>query len=113
MKQSSIKADLDISFLKTKVNLLEETLNSKTKDLETLEAFKENNTHLLSLLDKYDDKLSQMQDDIDVRDLKINELIDKYEHGETGKTPFLITYRNKFGYCRIKGKIFNWTTRKV
>mmetsp|Transcript_4037 Transcript_4037/g.3372 ORF Transcript_4037/g.3372 Transcript_4037/m.3372 type:complete len:136 (+) Transcript_4037:564-971(+) len=81
MNQSAIKHDLELSFLKTKVNLLEETLNNKTKDLETLEAFKENNSHLLSLLDKYDDKLSYMQDDIDIRDLRINEFVEKYENG--------------------------------
>ena len=79
MKQVSIKSDLETSFLKTKVKLLEETLDNKGKDLESLDAFKENNSHLLSLLDKYDEKLAEMQDDIDIRDLKINEMIEKYE----------------------------------
>lgn len=85
IQQNSIRSDLELSFLKTKVSLLEETLNNKTKDLETLDSFKENNAHLLSLLDKYDIKLTQMQDDLDVRDLKINDLLEKYEKGEPGK----------------------------
>ena len=57
-------------------------MNNKANDLKTLEAFKENNAHLLELLDKYDVKLSQMQDDIDVRDLRINQLVEKYLGGE-------------------------------
>ncbi len=57
-----------MSFLQTKVTLLEETLSSKNKDLETLDAFRDNNAHLLSLLDRYDEKLIEMQNDIDIRD---------------------------------------------
>lgn len=85
INQKSIKSDLEVSFLKTKVNLLEETLNNKTNDLKTLEAFKENNAHLLELLDKYDIKLSQMQDDIDVRDLRISQLVEKYQDSTKGR----------------------------
>lgn len=83
LSQESIKYDLELSFLKTKVKLLEETLNNRSKDLKTLEAFKENNTHLLQVLDKYDIKLTKLQEDIDVRDLRIHELLEKHE--EDGK----------------------------
>ena len=43
----------------------------------------------MKLLEKYDVKLSQMQDDIDVRDLRINELIEKYEDTSQGKPTLL------------------------
>ena len=84
IKQNDIKFDLELSFLKTKVGLLEETLNNKANDLKSLDSFKENNSHLMKLLEKYDVKLSQMQDDIDVRDLRINELIEKYDDQSKG-----------------------------
>ena len=84
LKQNSIKFDLELSFLKTKVGLLEETLNNKSTELKSLDSYKDNNNHLMKLLEKYDVKLSQMQDDIDVRDLRINELIEKYNDSRKG-----------------------------
>jgi len=38
--QTTIKHDLELSFYKTKVNLLSQTLTSKMEDLKTLDAFK-------------------------------------------------------------------------
>ena len=90
LSQESIKYDLELSFLKTKVKLLEETLNHRSKDLKTLEAFKENNTHLLQVLDKYDIKLTKMQEDIDVRDLRIHELLEKHEEDGKGTTNYTL-----------------------
>ena len=75
---------MELSFLKTKVGLLEETLNNRTNEFKNYDTLKSNNTDLLQLLEKYDSKLSQMQDDIDVRDLRINDLIETYQDGTNG-----------------------------
>lgn len=58
--------------------------------MKTLEAFKENNTHLLQVLDKYDIKLTKMQEDIDVRDLRIHELLEKHEEDGKGTTNYTL-----------------------
>lgn len=53
-KQQAIKTDLEISHFKVKTRLLQETLENKNKELETMEELKRNNKQLLSLLEKYD-----------------------------------------------------------
>lgn len=50
--KTNIKHDLEVSFLKTKVGLLEETLNTKIEEIKALENFKENNAQLLELVEK-------------------------------------------------------------
>jgi hypothetical protein len=72
-KQENIKIDLETSHLKVKTRLLQETLENKNKDLESLDSFKHNNEQLLKLLERYDEKVIEMQTEIDVRDLRIKE----------------------------------------
>ena len=55
---------------------MQETLENKNKDIETLDSFKKNNEQLLWLLERYDHKVIEMQTEIDVRDLRIKELED-------------------------------------
>ncbi|CAI2378258.1 unnamed protein product [Moneuplotes crassus] len=116
IKQTEIKCDLETSFLQTKVTLLEEALNSKNKDLETLDAFKENNSHLLALLDKYDQKMVDMQNDIDIRDLKIDHLVSLYEKEDKEADFNLLESKIRFllellDYC--KQKLEDETNRKI
>jgi hypothetical protein len=72
-KQENIKIDLETSHLKVKTRLLQETLENKNKDLESLDSFKHNNEQLLKLLERYDEKVIEMQTEIDVRDLRIKD----------------------------------------
>lgn len=69
-KQLAIKTDLEVSNLKIKTKLLQETLENRNKDCETLNSFKKNNEQLLCLLERYDHKVIEMQTEIDVRDLR-------------------------------------------
>lgn len=57
---------MDLQREKVKVKLLEETLsknNDSKKDLE------KSNKQLIYLLEKYDDKVTELQNDIDLKDL--------------------------------------------
>lgn len=65
--------------MKVKTKLLQETLENKNRDLDTLESFKRNNEQLLVLLERYDHKVIEMQTEIDVRELRIKELEEKEE----------------------------------
>ena len=47
---------------------LKEALTKRNKEFEMLES---NNKQLLYLLEKYDAKVTEMQEDIDLKDLKI------------------------------------------
>ena len=53
-----------------KIKLLEETLNRRNKDINLAE---DNNRQLLSLLEKYDTKLDEMQEDLEIREIKLQE----------------------------------------
>jgi hypothetical protein len=50
--------------------LLQDTLTKRNQDFDFAE---DNNRQLLSLLEKYDNKLDELQEDLEIRDLKINE----------------------------------------
>jgi hypothetical protein len=51
--------------------LLKETLNKRNKELKEYEGVQKNNEQLLSLLEKYDDKVTELQTEIDVRELRL------------------------------------------
>jgi hypothetical protein len=65
-----IKLDLFEQNHETKVKLLEEALTRRNDDLEQGE---ENNKQLLNLLEKYDQKLDELQEDNELKDMKIFE----------------------------------------
>lgn len=50
--QTTIKHDLEVSHLKTKLKLMEETLTKQNKKIEKSDNFKKNNEQLLILLEK-------------------------------------------------------------
>jgi hypothetical protein len=54
----------------TKMKMLEEALTRRNYDLEQGE---ENNKQLLNLLEKYDNKLDELQEDNELKDMKIFE----------------------------------------
>jgi len=56
--------------LQTKIKLLEDALNRRNIDVEQGE---ENNKQLLGLLEKYDNKLDELQEDNELKDMKIFE----------------------------------------
>jgi len=64
----------------TKVNLLEDALTRRNIDVEQGE---ENNKQLLNLLEKYDNKLDELQEDNELKDMKIFE----YERQHLGDKP--------------------------
>ena len=73
----SVKAELDQQHLELRGKLvraafenlqLEETLNKRNADFEVLE---NNNKELLDLLEKFDTKVSELQDEVDLKDIKI------------------------------------------
>ena len=69
--KSSVKSELQIAHLDTKVKLLEEALTKRNKEFEGLD---ENNKQLIYLLEKYDNKLSEVQDELDYKEVKLKEL---------------------------------------
>lgn len=116
-KQEAIKIDLETSHLKVKTKLLQETLENKNKDLLSLESFKHNNEQLLSLLERYDQKVVEMQTEIDIRDLRIK---DFEERGGSQRTVSLgkshrnstVVFNSKlftFGFLKC---IFNLTMHR-
>jgi cell shape-determining protein MreC len=62
---------MNTQHLETKINLLKETLTNRNKDLKEYEGVQRNNEQLLALLEKYDEKVTEMQTEIDIRDLRI------------------------------------------
>lgn len=80
-KQRDIKTELEMSHLKVKTKLLQETLENKNRDLEELESFKYNNAQLIDLLERYDLKVVEMQTEIDIRDIRIKQLLK--DHSDT------------------------------
>lgn len=62
---------MNTSHLETKVKLLKETLTNRNKEFKEYEGVQRNNEQLLSLLEKYDEKVTELQTEIDVRDLRI------------------------------------------
>jgi hypothetical protein len=62
------------------VNLLEDALTRRNVDVEQAE---ENNRQLLNLLEKYDNKLDELQEDNEIKDMKIFE----YERQHLGDRP--------------------------
>ena len=75
-----INMDLTSQNLNTKVKLLEEALTRRNVDIEQAE---DNNRQLLSLLEKYDNKLDELQEDNELKDMKIFE----YERKHLGERP--------------------------
>ena len=65
------RESINTQHLETKINLLKETLNKRNKELKEYEGVQKNNEQLLSLLEKYDDKVTELQTEIDVRDLRL------------------------------------------
>jgi len=68
--------------LGTKVKLLEDALTRRNIDVEQAE---ENNRQLLNLLEKYDNKLDELQEDNELKDMKIFE----YERVHLGDRPHI------------------------
>jgi hypothetical protein len=66
----TIKSEIEIQNLTTKVKLLEDALTRRNVDVEQAE---ENNRQLLNLLEKYDNKLDELQEDNEIKDMKIFE----------------------------------------
>ena len=62
---------LNTQHLETKLKLLKETLTNRNTEFKEYEGVQKNNEQLLSLLEKYDDKVTEMQTEIDIRDLRI------------------------------------------
>jgi molybdopterin biosynthesis enzyme MoaB len=62
---------LNTQHLETKIKLLKETLTNRNTEFKEYEGVQKNNEQLLSLLEKYDDKVTEMQTEIDIRDLRI------------------------------------------
>ena len=50
---------------------MEETLTKKSKEVKLMSKYKDNNDELLELLQKYDNKVTDLQMEIDILDLKI------------------------------------------
>ena len=69
-----------MSNLNTKNKLLEDALTRRNVDVEQAE---ENNRQLLNLLEKYDNKLDELQEDNELKDMKIFE----YERLHLGDRP--------------------------
>lgn len=59
--QSKIKTELDQTHLETKNRLLEEVLTKKNKECDEME---KGNKQLISILEKYDEKLERMKEEI-------------------------------------------------
>lgn len=74
-----IRHDIETQHLNTKIKLLQDTLTKRNQDFDFAE---DNNRQLLSLLEKYDNKLDELQEDLELRDLKIIE----YEKDITDST---------------------------
>lgn len=68
------RKSIDMSHLDTKIKLLKETLTNRNKEIKEFDGVQKNNEQLLNLLEKYDDKVTELQTEIDVRDLRIEEL---------------------------------------
>lgn len=66
--------------MNTKNKLLEDALTRRNVDVEQAE---ENNRQLLNLLEKYDNKLDELQEDNELKDMKIFE----YERVHLGDRP--------------------------
>lgn len=64
-KNTEIKHELQISHLQTKIKLLEDALTNRNSDIQMAE---ENNAQLLSLLEKYDIKLDELQEASQIKD---------------------------------------------
>ena len=57
--------------LETKIKLLKETLTNRNYEFKEYEGVQQNNEQLLTLLEKYDDKVTELQTEIDIRDLRL------------------------------------------
>lgn len=58
---------MQLGDLKMKIKLLQDALTTRNRDMELAE---ENNQQLLSLLEKYDQKLDQMQEAIEMKEIE-------------------------------------------
>lgn len=65
-----IRHDIQTQHLETKIKLLQDALTKRNQDFDFAE---DNNRQLLSLLEKYDNKLDELQEDLEIRELKIIE----------------------------------------
>ena len=79
------KQELDLNHLETKNRLLTEALNKRNEDVKALE---NGNEDLINLLEKWDDKIQKLDEDLQVERIKI----EKYEHvlKDSGKESFKI-----------------------
>ena len=75
-----IRNDIEAQNANTKIKLLEDALTRRNVDVEQAE---ENNRQLLTLLEKYDNKLDELQEDNELKDMKIFE----YERQHLGDRP--------------------------
>lgn len=75
-----ITKDLEFQNLDTKIKLLEDALTRRNLEVEQGES---NNKQLLNLLEKYDYKLDELQEDNELKDMKIFE----YERSMTDEKP--------------------------
>jgi SMC interacting uncharacterized protein involved in chromosome segregation len=57
--------------METKISLLKETLTNRNIEFKEYEGVQKNNEQLLTLLEKYDDKVTELTTEIDIRDLRI------------------------------------------
>jgi hypothetical protein len=57
--------------METKISLLKETLTNRNNEFKEYEGVQKNNEQLLTLLEKYDDKVTELTTEIDIRDLRI------------------------------------------
>jgi len=71
IKQQEIKHDLELSHLTTKLHLLEETCTNKNVELKSMKNFQENNEKLIVLLERYDQKVSEVQHELDIKNLEV------------------------------------------
>ena len=76
----TIQNDIELQNISTKTKLLEDALTRRNFDIEQAE---DNNRQLLSLLEKYDNKLDELQEDNELKDMKIFE----YERNHLGDRP--------------------------
>eukprot|EP00344_Euplotes_crassus_P002644 CAMPEP_0196998666 /NCGR_PEP_ID=MMETSP1380-20130617/4012_1 /TAXON_ID=5936 /ORGANISM="Euplotes crassus, Strain CT5" /LENGTH=118 /DNA_ID=CAMNT_0042415329 /DNA_START=238 /DNA_END=594 /DNA_ORIENTATION=- len=74
IRRFKIRESLNTQNLETKIKLLQETLTNRNKEFSEYEGVQRNNEHLLSLLEKYDDKVTELQTELDLRNLKLEQL---------------------------------------
>ena len=73
----SVKCEMQVSHLQTKSKLLEEALTKRNKDKEDLE---DSYGQLMNVLEKYDNQITEMKEELEVKDLKINAYEERLEN---------------------------------